>query len=658
MKLRSSPTRLLYLAPLALLLACAAIAVSFYLPALHYPFISDDSGYVTENTKLAGLHLTGLWRLFTGPYNDFSEFLPVRDLSYWIDITLFGLNPSAFRVHSIILYLLCLPLVYATTLRLWRYFRPRDAASASWAAAAVTALFALHPSHTEAVVWIAGRKDVLSGMLSMLALWLAVRAKREQEFSAPYAAATLFVLLAAILAKATAVAVAPVIAILWVIFWRDTPALERSRSLLLWPFASILLATGAALIFASIITTRIPLYFGIEAATRSLAVLGWLARLAVSPESRHFYYPVFEDSNLPAMVALGVVVLVAGVVGMVMMMRRLSLEGFALVVFLLLCGPLLQLIPYTPPSLVSDRFVFLAVWPAVVVLVAMTWRLKPVYRVAILLAIGLAWGLQAAERTRDWRNFEVLVDADFHAFPGYSMPAMYKSDIQLSKGLIREAGETAAGITNPEVRNSMIKLVKAHQAVTDADTVENADDAMAILLNFGLDLQQTPIQAQWNSPIGNIWRVNRKYLGYEWQKLAKRFPEDMLLRYNAGSSLLGIRSYEDAIIYLRTATESQRLSALLRGTAYKNLGRALLESGHAAAAEAPLRAALEQSPPEWSAYCSLAEVYTRSSRFEEAASAEAGCHRRISNEGSAMKNNAPITFPFADEPPLKILVMA
>ena len=629
MKLRSSPTRLLQLAPVASVLASAVIAVLFYLQTLHYPFISDDSGYVTENTKLAGLHLTELWRLFTEPYNDFSEFLPMRDLSYWIDITLFGLNPAAFRVHSIILYLLCLLLVYATTLGLWRYFRPTDAASASWAAAAVTILFALHPSHTEAVVWIAGRKDVLSGMFSLLAVWLAVRSKGKQEFSVPYAAATLLILLVAILAKATAVAVAPLIAILWVIFWHDITQPSRRRSLLLWPLASMLLAVCAAVIFASIITTRIPLYFGIEAGTRSLAVLGWLARLAVSPESRHFYYPVFEDTNLPAMVALGVAVLIAGVVGLIILTRRLSLESFAVLAFLLLCGPSLQLIPYSPPSLASDRFVFLAVWPAVLLLVALTWRLRPVYRVTILLVIALVWGFQAAERTRDWRSFEALVDADFYAFPGYSMPAMYKSDIQLSKGLIREAAETAAGITTPEVRNNMIKLVQAHQAVTTADTIENAHDAMAILMDFGVDLQQTPLPAQWNSPIGNIWRVNRKYLGYEWQKLVQHFPQDMLVQYNAGSSLLGIRNYEDAIIYLRAATESQRLAESLRGKAYTHLGRALLEHGHAVQAEAALRSALQQSPPELSAYCSLAEVYKQAHRLNEADTAERECQNRL-----------------------------
>jgi hypothetical protein len=44
-----------------------------------------------------------------------------------------------------------------------------------------------------------------------------------------------------------------------------------------------------------------------------------------------------------------------------MILRRRSLEGFALVTFLLLCMPYTQLVPFVTDSLVSDRFLALAV---------------------------------------------------------------------------------------------------------------------------------------------------------------------------------------------------------------------------------------------------------------------------------------------------------
>ena len=618
--------------PLVFVLAGAAAATGAYLQALGYPFVFDDTSYITGNTKLAGLRPAELWRLFTGPYNSDSEFLPLRELSYWLDMTLFGLNPSAFRLHNILLYLLCLPLVYGVTSGLWRYFRPVDAASAPWAAAAVTALFALHPAHVEAVVWISGRKDILSAMFSLLALWFAVNARREPGLSAPYAAAALVALLAAMLSKATAVAVAPVIALLWVCFWRDIPASNRRRSLLLWPFAGLVLAVCVALVFAAIITSRVPMYFGVEAAIRTLAVLGWLVRLSISPESRHFLYPVFEDPYLSLRAALGVAALLSALAGGIMLMRKRSLEGFAMIAFLLLCAPSLQLVPYAPPSLASDRFVVLAVWPVLLLLVTLSWRLNPVLRVALLLAIALPWGFQTFERTRDWRSQEALLNADLRAYPGYYMPALYKVIGQLSHGLHNEAIRVASGITDPEFRDVVIGLVKADHAVANAVVTGKAREAMELLRELWLDHKQMPAQAQWNSPIKNLWITRENLFAVDWVRLARSFPEDMQVRYNTGLALLNIQEYEYAIPHLRAATESQNFPEPMRGTAFYSLGLALLKSGQVAEAETPLHVALQQSTPELLAHCALSEVYKQAGRIEEAAHAIGKCPGRVQSK--------------------------
>jgi hypothetical protein len=636
MNLKFTFSRIRQLAPLMIVLVSTVVTVGAYLQALHYPFVFDDESYIVENTKLSGLYFSELWRLFTKPYNDFFEFLPLRDLSYWFDITLFGLNPAAFRLHNIILYLLTLPLVYVTTLGVWRYFRPADI-SASWAAAAVTGLFALHPSHTEAVVWISGRKDVLSTLFSLLAVWLALRTKREQSFSPRYAAATLLALLAAMLSKASAFAVAPVIAMLWVMFWRDIPPLNRHRSLLLWPFASLLLAACVALIFAAIIPTRIPFYFGIEALTRSLAVLGWLARLAISAESRHFFYPVLEDPYLPVMIVLGMGVLLAAATasGIGILRKRLSLEGFAIIVFFLLCTPSIQLIPYQPPSLVSDRWLALAIWPIGLLVVALAWRLRPMPRTVVMLMIALPWISQTMERPRDWRSLEALIDADIHAYPGYAIPAAYQVINQYTHGLIREAVQTASNINDPELRDVVTGLIKADGAVTFAQVTGKSQETITLLWKLWLDHKKLPMQAKWNSPINNLWMTRENMFTGEWMRLAESFPDDTLVRYNAGLWMVDVHKYQEAITYLRSATDSQRLPITVRGEAFERLGLALIDSGHIAEAEIPLRAALKEVPPELQAYCSLSEVYKRSGRSEEAARADASCPRDAGSSSSS-----------------------
>ncbi len=622
---------------MALVLACAMAAAAAYLQALDYPFISDDTIYLTNNPKLSGLHLTELWRLFTEPYNGFSEFLPLRDLSYWLDLKLFGLNPAAFRAHNILLYLFCLPLVYATTSELWRYFRSVDAASAPWVAAVVTALFALHPALIEPVVAVSGRKYVLPNLFSMLALWLAVRARRNHGLSAPHAAAALAAFAAVMLSKASYVAVAPVIAMLWMAFWLDIPAPDRRRSLLLWPLAILLLAGLMLRIFVATSIGKEQGYFGIEMATRTLAVLGWLTRLAFSPEGRHSFYPVFEDPHFTAMAALGVASLAATVTGGVMFLRKRSLVWFALAAFLLLCVPYLQLIPYGSPTLVADRYLAIAAWPAVLLLVALSWRLQPAPRIALLLAIALPWGFQTMEKPRDWRSLEAVIDADLRAFPGHYMSAVFKIvAIQLPQGLHRDAMDTANSITTPEFRDIAVKLVEADHAVSvDAVATGNPNEAMALLEKLRLALKQPIAQARWNSPIVLSMELCKDNFVYEWNSLVKHFPDNASVRYNAGLSLINFNFYADAAMHLRAATGSQHLPETLRGTAFYNLGLALLLSGHVAEAEVPLRAALEQQTPDLWAYCLLSRVYKQAKRFEETARAEASCPGRTPNEKTA-----------------------
>jgi tetratricopeptide (TPR) repeat protein len=515
-------------------------------------------------------------------------------------------------------------------------------------------------AHVEAVVWVSGRKDLLSGMFSLLALYFAVYARNpnsrnlntsnlntrnpnfkntnrtpEQGLSPRYAGAALCALLAAMLSKATAVAVAPLIALLWIIFWRDIPKHHRGRSHLFWSFASMLLAGCVALIFTANSTVKEPFYVGLEAITRALAVLGWMVRLAVSPESRHFIYPVFEDTGLPLMVALGAGVLIASLAGTVWIWRKRTLAGFAGAAFLLLCAPYIQLIPYLTNSLAADRFIFLAVWPVVLLSVAWAWRLKPMLRALFLFLVMLVWGFQTIERPRDWRSEEVLVDIDLRTYPGNYHLAFQKIWAQLREGLYSDAMATANSITVAEFRQTMIAMIRATYAVNTANN--HPDEALAALQNFSDALQHMPEQAQWNLPMRHVRDGCRYILALKGARLAKQFPDDALVRYRAGMWKLADHNYKDAVIHLQAAIVSQRLPESLRGQAFNNLGVALLKSGHVTEAEAPLRAAVEQTPPEVNAYCSLAEVYKQAHRLEEAALAEKECRPALEEAPSPGK---------------------
>ena len=615
-------------APLVALLA-AIFAVAAYLQALNFPFVSDDTMHITTNVKLLGLRANELWRLFVEPFNVLREYLPLRELSFWLDFTLFGLNPAAFRIHNIVLYLLCLPFVYAATLALWRQFRPADADSAPWAAACVTALFALHPALVESVVWITGRKYILPSLFAMLAVWLALRARRDDGLSPLPAVSALLAFVAVMLSKSSYVGLAPVIAGVWLLHWFDLPHRPRRKILLAWPLAVMLLAAGLLLTFIALATGESGLQyrFGIDAVARPLAVLGWLTRLALSPESRHLYYPVIGAASYPLMLALGVAVLAAIGAGALMFARRRSLAGFALILYFLLCLPYLQILPFVSPSMVQDRYLSIAVWPLLIAVVAWIWRLKPPYRAALLLLLAVPWYYQTLVRTPEWRSFESIVDADQKAFPGYFVPAAYRIlGVELPQMRYREAGETAQGVTDPQARDLLGKLVATAHAVFLATNAKgDPPQATALLWNLGMHLKQPPGDSNPNRAFELVRMLSGKYINDLWLDLAKHSPGGGAVRYNTGLWLLREGMHLEAATQLRAAVESADLPASSRGTAFRNLGLALLMSGQETESEAAFRLALTQAPPDARAYCGLAEIYRRRGQIDDARNAEASC---------------------------------
>ena len=187
----------------AALVVCVVIFA--YLPAAGGGLFTDDIAYVAGNERLQSIPLSRAWMLFiqrTNPY----EFLPLRDLSYRIDLALFGLEPRGYHLHNLLLYALCCAAVWLCTGAILRLFDASSGddeeedgsdvvgvrSSRSWARAVVTILFAVHPAHVESVAWISGRKELLSGLFTLLAIWqfaLGIEAKRTdwRNLTAAYA---------------------------------------------------------------------------------------------------------------------------------------------------------------------------------------------------------------------------------------------------------------------------------------------------------------------------------------------------------------------------------------------------------------------------------------------------------------------------------------
>jgi cytochrome c-type biogenesis protein CcmH/NrfG len=145
---------------ISLLLVISTLGV--YWQVVHFDFIRyDDQEYVTENkTVQQGWTRDGIIWAFAHPHA--ANWHPVTWLSHMLDCQIFGLKASGHHLTNVVLHL-------ANTLLL--FFLLRSMTGAVWRSAVVAALFALHPLHVESVAWISERKDVLSALFGLLALW-------------------------------------------------------------------------------------------------------------------------------------------------------------------------------------------------------------------------------------------------------------------------------------------------------------------------------------------------------------------------------------------------------------------------------------------------------------------------------------------------------
>lgn len=202
----------------------------------------DDPAHVLDNPNLRPPRLAGLIALWRAPYEGL--YVP---LTYTIWSALAALSgaapdPHLFHAAGLALHALAAVLVFGLVRAALAEFAPELRPDTRVIGAGAGALlFALHPVQVEAVAWVSGLRDVLSGTLGLLAIRLAGETRRGAALGA-FAATAL-----AILAKPAAV-VMPLLA-LWVLVawrrWPGGPAARRALPALALAVPAVLVARAA-----------------------------------------------------------------------------------------------------------------------------------------------------------------------------------------------------------------------------------------------------------------------------------------------------------------------------------------------------------------------------------------------------------------------------
>jgi protein O-mannosyl-transferase len=146
--------------------------VSFGSSLWHGFSMIDDPYLVINNLAIRGPTLAHLHGIFTS--FDPELYIPATLLSYQFNWLLGGLHPFIYHLTNLILHAANGMLVYILLSSLFAGYR-------RWLMLGVTLLWLCHPINTEAVVWVAGRKDLLSTFFVLSACIAAGKAARTRR---------------------------------------------------------------------------------------------------------------------------------------------------------------------------------------------------------------------------------------------------------------------------------------------------------------------------------------------------------------------------------------------------------------------------------------------------------------------------------------------
>lgn len=468
--------------------ALVALIALVYGASLGNQFVFDDHSLVVEN-ELVQLPLARAYALLA-PGAAGISYRPLRIFSYMVDYRIAGgLDPVIFHASNLAYHAAATLAVYALA---WLTIGTFGGALAA------AAIFAVHPLGSEAVVYVAGRRDLLSTLFVLLALlcWCRLiaptraasfeRSGGRSRGGAGRVALLVAMVLCAMLAMAAKemAVVLPVLAVLLAIPLRRD---QRRRG--------DLSSAGSALA-ASVVALLVVggwLYGDVLAASLraagdgalapqpalSLRVLGrylllavWPARLLADYRAHAFVMPAaaIDGPAVIAALALGSL-LVAGVV----LLWRGSIAGAGLLWFLVALLPVAQIVPYK--EVVSEHNAYLALAGlalAVGRITAVAARTRPRLATAAVVALVLLLGLRSHVRARDWRDSLSLWQATVATAPA-SVRGQYnlgvailgEGDLLGARAALERAHELA-----PDDRDVLLTLATLYGRLGEYDTAE------------------------------------------------------------------------------------------------------------------------------------------------------------------------------------------
>lgn len=454
-------------------LALTAIA---YWPALSAPYYLDDYSLFSDTAMLPG----GADRLL--------DFARTRTLTYWTFFASFrggGQNPALDHAVNLTLFLALVALAAGL-------YRQLIGARAALAA---TALFALHPLNSEAVIYVFARASLLAAVFSVGA-WILWARKRHWLAAA---AAGL-----AMASKEEAVVLPLFFLAFELLYWRSSREAIRA---LVAPLAAMTIAAGffaLRVIHAARVTPDAGALVGqdvlaplayLQAQGRAL----WLyARLTVLPAGLNFDHEIGGAEGLDAYGLIGLLAIAALAAACLFWSRREPMMFFPLGALILL-APTSSIAPLG--DVAAERRMLLPLLCLAPVAAVLAGRVLTDRRLSIALtAAALLLGASTHRRAQVWQEAETLWSDTAEQSPSKARPKVHLARALEERGaiadpqrekLLREAtsAEPRSAGAWGELGLFLLRRQRTQEAAAALETAyELAPDDPSMAANLGVAL--------------------------------------------------------------------------------------------------------------------------------------------------------------------------
>ncbi len=546
-------------------LAIIILGAICYLNSLKGSFIWDDEYLIQANPRIKSLSNIG--KLFTGDIGagtgqKSSSYRPLQMMTYMLDYSVWRQNIVGYHLTNVLIHIGATLGIFALVYLLFSDFL----------LAILTAVFfEIHPIHTEAVSYIAGRADPLSLLFIVLA-FIAYLNKRKEKNTFSFIALVICYC-AALLSREGSI-IFPCLLLLYHFVFKEKIKLKRFWAVVIISTIYILLRSTVLkpfhpeFVYSSTLLQRLPGSF--------LAAAEYL-KLLIAPFNLHMEYGISWFPYTHPEVILGFLITAAAIIWAIRSLKTNKVVSFAILWFFVGLLPVANLYPvqvymaehwlYLP----SIGFFLLAAHEGLVF-----YRKPQLSRTVLTVAIvaGLFYAVRTIQQNRYWSEPLYFYERTLkyttspRILNGLGMEYMHMGRNSEAAELFKKANESDKRFVNSQDNLGMSYLNSGH-----------IEEAIALF-----------------------------------QDAIKRDPKDSGSYYNLGNAYLRQGKYAEAIEYDKKALElNPELLA-----AYNDTGIAYAMTGRQEEALAAFKKVAELNPDSVEANINLGNAYATNGRFPEA----------------------------------------